>query len=88
MAGASVGKASGRFSSLKSGFGFHRVRLDRIKGALIAIVTPGAGFADAWKRGLGLDFQGHNAKSAASGHDPPRPDLTDFDGVRTGWAEF
>jgi hypothetical protein len=88
VAGASVGKASRRFSSLKSGFCFHRVRLDGMKGALIAVVTPGAGSVGAWKQRLGLDFQGDNAKSTASGHDPPEPGLTDFDGVRTGWAEF
>ena len=59
MAGASVGKASGRFSSLNSGFCFHRIRLDGRTGALNAPVTAGLGSADAWKQGLGLDFQGH-----------------------------
>jgi len=56
-----------------------------MKGALTPIVTPGAGSVDAWKQRLGLDFHGDDAKSTASG---PEPGLTDFDDVRTGWAEI
>jgi len=83
-----MGKASGRFSSLKSGFCFHRFRLRGRKGALTIGMTPDLGSANDWKQGPGLVFRGHNAKTAAPGHGPPGPGLTDFNGVRTGWAEI
>ena len=83
-----MGKASGRFSSLKAVFRRCGVTLEVRDGDFTAHVAPGAGSVDTWKQRLGLDFQGDNAKSAAAGHDPPEQGLTDFDGVRTGWAEF
>jgi hypothetical protein len=84
-----VGKASRRFSSLKSIFRRHGVTPEARDGAFTARLAPGAGSVDAWKQRLGLDFQGDNAKSTASGHGPTEPGLTDFNnGVWTGWVEI
>jgi hypothetical protein len=83
-----VGKAFGRFSSLKSGFLFHRPGRDGRIGLLRAHLTPGPGSAKLWKQGRSLIFKGHSAKIAASGHGPTEPGLTDFNDVGTGWADF
>ena len=89
MAGALVGKASGRFSSLKSIFRRHGVTPETRDGAFTARLAPGAGSVDAWKQEQSLIFRDNNAKSAASGHTPVEPGLTDFNnGVWTGWVEI
>ncbi len=86
MAGASVGKASGRFPSLKYGFRRHGVTAEARDGALTTPLAPGPGAAGAGKLGLRLIFRGHNTKAATSGHAPPGPCLTCFSQGRSGRA--
>jgi hypothetical protein len=88
VAGASVGKASKRFFSLKSGFCLHRPGRNGRFGGSTAQMTRGAGFARPRKQRPSPGFQGHNAKIITPGHGPPGPGLTNFDDVRTGWAEI
>ena len=88
MALPSVGKASGLFSSLKSGFPRRPTGQACRIGLPSAPSLVGTCRAGRCRRAGALGFRFHNVNSASSWHVPPWPGLTDFDGVWTGWAEF